>query len=315
MDDSLPSIAPQQPPQLQTSLQKLLNWLKQHRVLVIIVVSIFVIVGLLFFLLKSPLVSNLKTKTATKQNTTKLPNNVVAEVDGAPIFTSMVELEMSQSKSTPSADLRKKIVQKLINDELTLKYGQEQGIVNHEANSETMNDTQYQQRLHDIALVKQSIMQNADRYVGEIVAVNFYNNGQNNPADLERDKQTASQKITEVYTQVKNNQLTMKQAGEKLKQDPSLKAIDSALDQNAYVTYSVNKGRNITFWLDFDALLLKAEPDKVTDLYLGKQKDKNGVEQNAIYIFGKMNSKVENMGYSTYQQWLDKQRSNHEIIQ
>jgi hypothetical protein len=223
--------------------------------------------------------------------------------------------ELTYYPATKSAETNKMLTEKLINDEVTLQYGQEQGWVSGTADLSPENTANYLLRTNEIKKIKDRIEAEGDGISGSLVAIWFRNNGYVGPQGLAKGKQIAFSKISPLYQKVKNKEMTVEEAGKTIAEDSSLKEIDPSFDSNAIAPFRVKPAEQITFWPELDQMLRNTKPGELTTLYLGQGPDEKGQLTDELYIFGQVDQVEGNKGYTSYNQWLEKRKQSLAITQ
>lgn len=238
---------------------------------------------------------------------------IIASVGNTQIPETYLDMELQYYPASNSAETKKLLTEKLINDEITLQYGVGKGIVEDLPFNSSPNSDQYMDRIARINKVKKTIEAQADGIYGSIVSVWFYNNGHIGPQGLEKGQQIAYQTISPVYDQVKTGKTTMQAAGQVIASNKNLSEIDPAYDANAFAVVYSPPGKPVTFWPEFNKMFENAKPGSVTPLYLAQTSGPNGNLINSLYIFGQVDKKVTGQGYTNYQEWLALQKQGKNI--
>lgn len=325
---------PQSPQQLTNSTSVINNWkskLKKHKKILITVLAVILLILIWLFLASGKDVffgsgfinesnfskdENLRTsggdsKTAQIDNTK--PEGAIAKVGEEYIFRRDLDYELSFQPAQKTLELEKKLFEKLISDSVVLQSAKKEALVelgNTEFNLEAKD---YQKRIDLINTVKSKVNSRVDHITGTMVSVWFHNM---HPAKigLEQGKAEAFKRITALRTKVVKNEMTIKEAGESIKNDPSYEELDFGYLTNALISFSSLKGKRFTVDDNFDAILWRTPQGGVTEVYLGK--NKNGLTMNweeAYYIFGQVDEKVDKGNTEDYIKWVENQKKNYEI--
>ncbi len=319
MDNTQPSPLPEpvQNNNTQSPLQKLKQLSTKKKILLAGVV--FFIIGILGFLFLSqsenPTIRRIfKADIAAPEvKTANLPNGVVADVGGVEIPEEYLNTELSYYPGSPSEEVKKNIVQKMVDDQITLVEAKKEGYINDFPSGENLSSEQYLERAKLVEETKQKINMAGNVSKGRVVSVWFYNNGHVGPKGLEESKKIAYAKIKPLYDRVKNGTMTIDQAGQAIANDPSLLEIDLAYKGNAIDEFTFFGGGTGTFWEEFNELIWATEQGGVTPLYLGGGALLDGKPVEELYIFAKVEYKSTNESFNSYADWLRKKKENLEV--
>ncbi len=267
---------------------------------------LLLIVGIIFFLI-TPHDKNIISKDHSKV--------YISTVNGTKIPQSYLDIELKYyPAASGAAETKKFLTDKLVNDEITLQYGQKQGWIKEIFNKDSPSDGEYLTRTEAVKSIRQKIEQSAKEITGTLVSIWFYNSGYVGPDGLAKGKETAYKKIKPLYDKVKSKELSIVEAGKLIAADPSLKVIDPAFEANALSTFTSRGKKAITFWPEFDKLLRQAKVGEITPLYLGHTTDKpTGKVVDELYVFGQVDEILPSQDYSSYDQWIKIQRQNTQI--
>lgn len=216
------------------------------------------------------------------------------------------ELDAHPQRTDPQ--VRAMLIDKLINDSVTLQKAAEEKIIELTPNVFNAINKDYSQRIELVSYVQQ--VKNADPTVitGSVIAVWFYNNDYVGPGGLEASKQIAFEKISAVRKRVVLGELTMLDAGRVLAEDTSLSEIDLAWQNNAYFSFSARADDKITIDPAFDQMIRSLEPGEVSSVYLAKNQDIDPSKRvDALYYVAKVTSKTAHPAsarFKSYDEWL-----------
>jgi hypothetical protein len=194
-----------------------------------------------------------------------------------------------------------------------LAAAKKEGLITDYPSTSVLSQDEYLKRTEIVRQLVQKINSQGNVIEGKTVMVWFYNNQHIGPGGIENSKKIAYSKIKPLYDQVKSGQLTIDQAGEKIKADQSLKAIDPAWQSNALARFKYYKNGTATFWPEYNNLLWQTEPGQLTPLYLGGGILREGKPVEELYIFSQVDFKSLNQQYNNYQEWLDLKRKETDI--
>ncbi len=302
---------------LVKNIQYKISNLSKTKKITLLLVSLLVLSGILFliyFLSQNKNLGENPTKSFTKSDKSSLPDNLIAKVGETPIYKSYLETELKLYPATPTAEIKKMLTDKIIDDQIAIDYGIEQGLVDSYHNSESLNEEQYIERTKEVQKVKREIEGEAQAIHGTIVSAWFFNNGKAGPLGLEKGKETVYAKIKPLYDSVKSGNMSIEQAGKRIKDDKSLETIDPAYEANALSSFKFTKEqKRLTFWPEFDELIKQTPEGGITPLYLGKDRDSQGNPVDQLYIFARIDKIIKDKDFGDYRQWLKQQKSKINI--
>jgi hypothetical protein len=132
---------------------------------------------------------------------------------------------------------------------------------------------------------------------------------------IEKGKAEALKRITTLHDKVINKEITIEDAGRLIISDPSYADLDPyGYKNNAIVTFSEPKGKQITIDSGFDDALWGTKEGDITPIYLGKSI--NSPRQSpveAYYIFGQVKKKIEKGNIQDFDSWYTVQKNNYEV--
>lgn len=266
--------------------------------LIILGISVLVILGglILFFFTRS---NNLLSSQDT----------VIATVANNPVYQSYVNNEGTFYPGPKTEQVEKTLKQKVIDDEITLIAAKKQGLIKDFNNNPSLNSEEYQRRTDQVLTVKKQINDSANSISGTVVSIWMYNNNYIGPQGLEKSKEIAYNKIKPLYDKVAHGQITIKEAGQLIASDTSLKEIDPVWQVNALADFTKYKGKPLSFWPEFDEMMWNTPKGHITPLYLGTGRHNHKPEQQPeLYIFAKIDKRITDKTYNTYDDWLQQQK-------
>lgn len=242
---------------------------------------------------------------------------VIATVGAENIYGEDLKYKKSQTpENLMTPELEAELFQRLIDESIILQAGAEESYV--ELNSSVFNnplkDQQARQRL--ITQVTEKVDQNASYKKGAFVSIWFMNDTPG-PVGYEAGQQIALEKITAVHQAVTNGTMSIKQAGDTLKNDSALAQVDpTSYQSNAYTEFNTLETSAISFDPGFDEEIVALDQGETTDIYLAKDhpaSDPNLPLQDAVYMFGQV-TETKSDGLEAFPTWLESQRNNYEVV-
>lgn len=218
-----------------------------------------------------------------------------------------LDLELSFYPLTQSAEVIAMLKQKIIDDDLALRYGTEKGLIDKDYNFESPpTQSQYLERTSAVAQVKEAIGQQVNHIEADVVSIWFYNNGEIGPLGYEKGKEIALGKITDYYNRVKSKKISIQEAGALIATDEELikSRLNVSLAENSYMVVKGEVGKQMTFWPEFDAELWQLKPGELTTIFTGTDTDKTGKVIPVLFAFGQVTNKITDGGLENYDQWL-----------
>lgn len=284
------------------------------------------VIGLVLLLLVIAVWMNFKKP----QLTTNVTDNSIAKVNNTELPQSYLDYELqffpqpeqksvatSSAERTPVAsidpELKKMLVQKIIDDQITLEAAKKEGIIRDFNASPPQNMNQYLDRTKLVQEVREKINQKGNVVRGKMIMVWFYNNTHIGSRGFEGSKQFAYEKIKPLYDQVKSGQITIDQAGQTIKNDKSIADIDPVWEANAIAPFVYYRGGPATHWPEFNELIWETDSGNLTPLHLGGGILRDGKPTDELYIFAQIEQKSDGSSYNNYQEWLEQKRKEIDV--
>lgn len=241
---------------------------------------------------------------------------IIVKVGAENIYLKDFDLELSyyNNQNYDLNQLRKLIIDKLVNDSVTLQSGYQMipsvSLDKTVFNSLTKN---YTKRINLVKTITEEINKQSQGDRSGIMISIWFNNLDAIPISREEAKKIAFTKITDIYNQVKNGSLTVEQAGQKIRGDSSLEQIDGGYEGNALFEFKAEKDKGITFDLDFDKIIWGLNEGELSDIYILKALEEETKEEiERCYAFAKV-IKINNKNIVSLDKWLEKEKTNYEI--
>lgn len=242
------------------------------------------------------------------------PTDQIAVVGEEVIYVRDLEAELAASNLGGAQTDRDILIEKLVNDSVILQAGKEEGII--ELTDEIFNkkDKDYAKRIEAIEEVKRQVSQRGDHIQGAVVSIRFRTNDFVGPLGLEKSREIAFEKMSDLHRRLVSGELTIEQAGELIKGDESLVELDPAWQMSALFHFDARPGDSITLNPDFDANLWILPTGGVTDVYLAK--DPVGHPDNpfeAIYYVGQVTARTVSDSSQNVEVWVLNKKETYNV--
>lgn len=251
------------------------------------------------------------------------PDGSIAKVGAE--FLYQVDLDLELSFYPPSEDIntaKQVIYDKMVTDSVILQGASGERLITLDDkifNSPIKTQADYIKRVQTVKTAK-TALETRGEIQGAYVSIWFNNNRPASETEgdetklqqIEDKKKQALDKITPLHDKVAAGEMTIIQAGEAIRNDPTLESLDPAYKVNAISDFSVSPSEAITIDPDFDAILKGLAVNGVTEVTLlqAHQIDTNKVI-DASYVFGTVTNKSTSTSYET---WLGQKRSAYAAI-
>jgi len=262
----------------------------------IVLVVTLVIVGIVFWFM----------------NRSALPPGVLATVNDQPVYTTYLDKEFAYYPGTKSAEVKKMLTQKIIDDQITLEAAKKEGLITEYPNAARMSNEEYLERTNTVQDLIKKIDENGDVVRGKTVMVWFYNNQYIGPGGIDTSKARAYATIKPLYDKVKSGEIPIDEAGKIIKENQSLASIDPVWQSNALAPFVYYENGPATHWPEFNKLIWNTKPGELTPLYLGGGILRDGKPVEELYIFSQVDQKSTN-SYIDYNQWLEQKRKEVDV--
>lgn len=178
-------------------------------------------------------------------------------------------------------------------------------------------DTKQKDQSARIAKVAEATtkLQNTDQSkstTGEYVALWFMNSVPG-PVGYEKGREIALATITDLHSRVKSGELTMRQAGDLIKNNPELATVDPAYQSNAYLEYVVTAKAPIVFDLEADKVIRSTSAGGLTEvLTLRDRPAGERQKKEALFLFAKISNKSQ-ADVSKFSSWLIEKKKEYGV--
>ncbi len=290
------------------------------RILIVLLILIVALVGTALYLNKQKGTSPEQDAAARAEQNKKAAiilksiqsidtNTPIATVGSETIYQKDFQSQMAYSGDLPVDDnFKKTIMDRLVQDSIVLQEGAKEGLILLDASIYNTLNKDYKKRVKAVADTQGKVIKKNYTVAGSIVAIWFLN--EHVPAmGYAKAKEITLEKITKIHADVKAGKLTMIQAGDIIKNDSSLAAIDSSYKINAYYNFRIAPNDILTNDGKFNRMVENLKPGEVTELYTFKSRNldlqgaKKGGMQDAYFGFAQLTSKP---GFEpkTFEEWI-----------
>lgn len=237
----------------------------------------------------------------------------IAKVGNEYIFQKDLDVETANYPGPKSAETNKLLMDKLVKDSVILQSAEAEKIASVSADIYNTPSKNYAKRMARIKDIKGLVNSKTDHLKGTIVNV-WFNNYEPAKIGLEAGKKLAFERISTLQKRVAGGQITIEEAGNIIRRDPSYGDLDVGYKSNASFAFNEKKGEKITFNPDFDQQLWSLNPGEVTNVYLGKIiSGFTQQSEESFYAFGQVSEKVDNGNSLDFEAWLGNNQKNYEI--
>ncbi len=251
-------------------------------------------------------------QTVTMQQSAS-SNAIIAKVGEETLYQSDYAVEERYYPNIKSKT-KQLLVNKMVKDSIILQAAQKDGLMTLDASFYNSSTKDYKKRLAKVQEVESLLEKKQNRIKGSIVSLWFYNNSKPTTMEAAAAKEFARAKITPLYNAVKNRQITMRQAGEQLKNDASLVAIDVAYKSNAYMDFAALPDERISFDPQFDSAIRQLQPGQLSQLTLIQDKElKTKNLRDAIYMFAQVTEKKQDGITQSFANWYAAHEKKYEV--
>lgn len=185
-----------------------------------------------------------------------------------------------------------------------LKYAKKSGKLKTQVSAQDEPTTLSPETINNLNEITEALRTTETSYINAEVVTLWFNNFYSDKYTPEERKAIVMRNMTDLHSRVANGRLTMKQAGDILSNDESLKDVDSAWKSNSYreLTYAKKNARSFLdpevedkFW--------SAQKGELSPLIISHMPDAPGNPEGALLFF-KINER-ENKEYNSYEEVLD----------
>jgi hypothetical protein len=308
----------------------LINHIRKNRKkisLALGIIVLLVIIGLLFFKknLEQIFMSGnsgkgeklteqtLNNASSPANSSQEKPKDAIAKVGDEYIFQTDLDVELANYPGTKDEVTRKQLLTKLVNDSIAIQAAGAEKILAINPAVFNTPGKDYGKRIADLKAIKSLVNKKTDHLSGTIVNV-WFNNYEPAKIGLEAGKKLAFERISALQKRVAGKEITIEEAGNIIRRDPSYADLDVGYKVNASFQFSQNKGGKITFNPDFDQNLWRLNSGGVSDVYLGSiVSGFTNKSEEAFYAFGQVTEKVDNGNSVDYEKWLKGREGKYEV--
>lgn len=281
---------------------------QKYLLILLLIIVILIAVLYIVFLQKSKTPS--PSEVADKTQPSYIPIMKVGEEE---IYDKDLNTEIA-AYPVQDESIRKTLLEKMVKDSIILQAAKADGIITLDSSIFNSSNKDYYKRIDKVEEVKKKIENKQEGIEGTIATIWFLN-GTATEENYTKNKKIAFEKISKLHNDVKNKKITIKQAGEVIKNDSSLAQIDPAYKTNAYFDFTTEKNEPVTRDEEFNKALHKLKEGEISEIFTGKAKDsktENMIEVN--YHFGQIARKVESSSIKNFDDWLSLRVKKYEVV-
>lgn len=244
----------------------------------------------------------------------KTTNDPIAKVGSETLYKKDLDYQITTYPGAPGQNQEIIAFERLVEESIILQGGQKNNLVNLDPSVFNSLSKDYAKRSSLRNQVKLSIEKGSNTLTAGVVSVWFLNN-KVGPLGYEQSRKIANEKINQVYNQVKNGSLTIKQAGERIAADSSLSQIDPSYKSNAYFAFTATKDENPTFSKELNDEVWQLPAKSVTPIFTVQSEDwdKNRQMVDAYFSFAQVIEKKPNGKFISFESWLKDQKQTYEV--
>lgn len=245
-----------------------------------------------------------------------IDDTVIAKVGVEEIYGEDLKYKKSlvpEAALTP--ELEQDLFNRLIDESIILQAGADADYVNLSTtvfNSPLKNQKQRQTL---ITQVTDEVNKSTSYKKGIIVSIWFMND-EPGPVGYEAGQQIALEKITALHSAVKVGSMTIKQAGEAIRNDTTLAQLDPSYRSNAYREFDTSLKDKLSFDDEFHNIIVSLEKNEVSDVITIQDHPESNPEfpkQDALYSFGQV-TEVKIDGPPSFNAWFESVKQSYEVI-
>lgn len=276
-------------------------------------IGMFLILGISGFFLWQSMTKTPEKNTTGKPIETKKPDTAIAKVGDEYIYQKDLNTEIANYPMPVDDAVRKRLLEKIVKDSIILQAAKKENLTKLDPAVYNSPNKNYAKRVADIQSVEKNIDGKVAQISGSMITVWFYNTY---PAKigLVEGKKEALKRITALHKRVASKEITMQEAANLIRTDPSYEDIDFGYTNNALITFSQNKGERISVNVDFDKLIWKTKPGEVTPIFLAKDIVPTTMKtEEAFYAFAQVDKKIDTSSTKDFATWYTDQKNNYEV--
>ena len=172
----------------------------------------------------------------------------------------------------------------------------------------------YSKRIKLVQLIKDTVNVQLIAYKGSYVSI-WYANGYPGTLGYDESKRIAQEKINQLHDNVAAGKLSMKDAANKIANDPSFEKLDTNYKVNAYAEFNTTKDGAISGDDNNLGKALKAsDVNKITNVYQFELKDENNIVATGFLSFGQLSFKDLNVKWSSFENWQNDKKDLFKVI-
>lgn len=240
-------------------------------------------------------------------------SQIIARVGTENIYRSDLDFEV-WNYPFKEEGTEKLLLDKIIEDSIIIQSAQKDGFIKIDKTVFNSPQKDYLKRVELVKSIKTILDNRQDTIKGNIVAVWFLNRYPGK-AGLERGKATALDKITSLHRSVKNNEITILQAAQKIIDDNTLEDIDPDYATNAIISFEASPEEKITRDEDFDKVIRNLKVGEISDVFTVKDLASGSEQkQETAYMFAQITERKNQGQKQKFDDWLLSKKKNYEIV-
>jgi hypothetical protein len=319
--DAVPAPAPEKitDPRSINFITKLKSFPVQHKVIAGLGVLIALcLIALIIYILQSKPDISKNTGTAKINDSAApavvpVPENAIAKVGEEFIYQKDLDVELANYSGNKDETTKKLLTEKLVKDSMTLQAARKENMASVSAEIYNNDDKNYGKRFEVLRTIETKINSRLDQISGTMISVWFYNMLPGK-IGVEKGKAEAFKRISDLHKRVVSKEITIEQAANLIKNDPSYEDLDYGYAVNALVPFKNKKGEKITFDEGYNNILWKTNPGEITDVYLASTVNEY-THQNteSYYVFGQIKDKIDRGNSEDFAKWLENRKGDYEV--
>lgn len=252
-------------------------------------------------------------KATTNVNRQKPPQpGVFMKVGEELLYESDLNYELSYYPPSNTGEPEEILRNKMIEDSVILQAAAAEKLVELDETIYNSPDKDYAKRIQVVMDLRDQIDQKATELEGEVISI-WFHNMKPGSAGYDKAKQTALQEMNTILVDLKANKITMKQAGDRIKNNQNLAQVDSSWRANAYFDFAVMDNQKITYSPEIDKEIYTLNKGQISPLLIGKDHDpKTNTKIDAVYMIAQITDRSTSQVIS-YDDWLADKKKAYEV--
>ncbi|MCX7997050.1 MAG: hypothetical protein N2691_04865 [Patescibacteria group bacterium] len=259
-----------------------------------------------------PATANIDPNIGPQERQQALQSGAFAKVGEEFLYENDLNYELAYYPTLPGQDPEQIVVAKMIEDSIILQGAAADKLITLDTTVFNSPDKDYAKRTQLVAKAREIVETKSVVLEGTVIAI-WFHNMQPGPAGYEAGKKLASDEIKRLLAEIRAKRLTLKQAGEQIKNNAALAQVDPNYRGNAIFDFAVRRGGKITYSPDIDAEIFKLTPGQVSGVLTGKDLDPlTGNRIDAVYMIAEVTNR-NTSAISNFDSWLDGKKRIYEI--